>query len=143
MKQYYAYPMWSNPRYRVVSFLSLLFTSFYFLVWLFNISGYNTSLPAIWLVVSIPLLASLFWNQTLTIGEATFFYTEHFFGFTVAEIKSADLAKVQTIEEKKWHYLVFTDKNVRIETDFYHNRKQIPMQRSPFGHEGLVLHQGQ
>lgn len=143
MKQYNVYPMWSNPRYRAVSIFSLLATCAYFLVWLFNISGYNTLLPVVWLVVSIPLLASLFWHQTLTIGEATFFYTERFFGFTVAELKSARLAKLHTREEKKWCCIVFNDKGSQINTDFYHNTKQAPTRRSPFGHEGLVLHQEQ
>lgn len=143
MQQYTTYPMWSNPRYRVVSILSLLATSSYALVWAFNFTGYSSSLPSSWIVISLPLIASMFWHQTLTIGEATFFYYERFFGFTISDINSVSLYRLHTREEKAWSCIYFIDECLRIETDFYQNKKKAPTRRSVFNHEGLVLQQGQ
>lgn len=141
MKQYIVYPMWSNPRYKTVSILSALATFLYALVWTFNYSLYNSSLPVAWMVVSLPLLVSLFWYQTLTIGEATFFYYERFFGYTVSDSKSVDLSKLHIRDEKQWICVIFNDTHSRIVTDFYQNKKRTPTLRSPFSHEKLTLQQ--
>ena len=105
--------------------------------------GYNSSLPGAWLIISFPLLISFCWSQTLAIGEATFFYTERFFGFCVVQVNSADLDSLHIRDEKKWCCMAFTNEDLRIVTDFYHNKRHAPSQRSPFGHEGILSYLGQ
>lgn len=142
MKQYTAYPMWSNPRYRAVSILSTLATLFYALVWVFNFALYNSSLPGAWVVVSLPLVASVFWHQTLTIGEATFFYYERFFGFTISDIKSLALSKLHIRKERQWYCIVINTKGSHIITDFYKNKRRSTTLSSPFSHKELAIQQG-